>query len=270
MRKNDSRLGKGLSAIFGDIENIEDESKIENISLKLIVRNPYQPRENFNKESLNELAESIKEKGIIQPIVVRQKEDKYEIVVGERRFIAARLAGLSYIPVIVKNITDQESAEIALIENIQREDLNPIEEAFAYKNLMEKFNYTQDDVAKKVGKERTTISNTLRLLNLPEEIIEMIKNREITAGHARAILSLKDRESQRELAKDIRDKKMSVRDAEEEARRKKDSYEYGEYEERLKKIFKNAKIKYKNNKGKIEIDFRDEYELNFIFKRMGL
>lgn len=270
MHKNSSRLGKGLSAIFGDIENIEDESRIENISLELIARNPYQPRESFDKESLNELAESIKEKGVIQPIIVRQKEDRYEIVAGERRFMAAKLAGLSYMPVIVKNITDQESAEIALIENIQREDLNPIEEAFAYKNLMEKFSYTQDDVARRVGKERTTISNTLRLLNLPDEIIEMIKNREITAGHARAILSLKDIESQKELAKNIKDKKMSVRDAEEEAKSRRDISAYRQYEEKLKMFFNSAKIRYRNNRGKIEINFKDENELNTILKRMGL
>ncbi len=270
MPKNDTRLGRGLSAIFGDIESIEDENKIETISLELIVKNPYQPREEFDDDDLRELSESIKEKGVIQPIIVRQMEDKYEIVAGERRFLAAKIAGLKSIPAIVKNISNKESAEIALIENLQRKDLNPIEEAFAYKNLMEKFGYTQEEVAKRVSKDRATIANTLRLLNLPKEIINMLKRREITAGHARAILSLKNETAQKELAKDIKDKKLSVRDAEEKAKSVKIENNYEEYEKKLKAIFPRAAIKYKNNKGKIEIFFKDEEELSYIIERMGL
>ncbi len=270
MPKNDSRLGRGLSAIFGDIENIEDESKIETISLDLIVKNPYQPREEFNKKELEELSESIKEKGVIQPILVRQVEDKYEIIAGERRFLAAKMAGLNSIPAIVRNISDRESAEIALIENLQRKDLNPIEEAFAYKNLIEKFNYTQEEVAKNISKDRATVSNTLRLLNLPKEIIDMLKKGEITAGHARAILSLKDEDLQKSLASEIKEKKLSVRDAEAKAKNIGSMPEYKQYEEKLKTVFENAKIRYKNNKGKIEITFKDEEELNYILERIGL
>jgi ParB family chromosome partitioning protein len=270
MPKNDSRLGRGLSAIFGDIENIEDESKIETISLELITKNPYQPREEFDTEALSELAESIKEKGVIQPILVRMVEDKYEIIAGERRYLAAKMANLKSIPAVVRNVSDKESAEIALIENLQRKDLNPIEEAFAYKNLMEKFLYTQEDVAKKVGKDRATVANTLRLLNLPKEVIEMLKKNEISAGHARAILSLKDEISQKELAKNIKEKKISVREAEEKAKQNKDIYEYKKYEKKLKSIFDKASIKHKKNKGIIEIEFKDENELNNILERIGL
>ncbi len=272
MPKNDSRLGRGLSAIFGDINNSED--KIDNISVDLIVKNKNQPRSKFDKKSLKELAESIKEKGVLQPILVRAQGEKYEIIAGERRFLAAKMANLEYIPAIVKELGDEESAEIALIENLQRENLNPVEEALAYKGLMDKFGYTQETLAKKVGKERTTISNTIRLLSLPDEIIEMLKNGDLSAGHARAILSLSDNSSRLEMAKKIKSKKMSVRDAEKAAKKENgtDSNNLHKYEEKLRKILNDSKVKIalKKGMGKIEIRFKSEEELNKIFERLGL
>ncbi len=268
MPKGESRLGRGLSALFGDDIDGKEE-RVENISLDLIIRNENQPRMRFDKKSLSELSESIKEKGVIQPILLREKGDKYEIIAGERRFLAAKMANLSSIPAIIRNMEDYESAELALVENLQRENLNPIEEALAYKKLMDKFKYTQSDIAKKIGKDRATVANTLRLLNLPKEIVDMIEKNEITAGHARAILSAKDGQSQIELAKKIKSKKMSVRDAEIEAK-KSSKTTYIEYENRLKSIFKNARIKTKKGKGIIEIEFKGEDELNLILKRLGL
>ena len=270
MPNDDSRLGRGLSAIFGDIDNEED--KIENISLDLIVKNKNQPRSSFDEKSLYELTKSIKEKGVLQPILVREQGEKYEIIAGERRFLAAKMAQMTYIPAIIKDINDKESAEIALIENLQRENLNPVEEALAYKGLMEKFGYTQEEVAKKVGKDRATVSNAIRLLSLPKEITNMLKNGDISAGHARALLALQDKDSQKELAKLIKNKKISVRETEERVRNAKSSveYKYSQYEEKLKAIFKNAKIKVKNKKGIIEIHFNNEDELQSIFKRWSL
>ncbi len=270
MPKNDTRLGRGLSAIFGDLENIDGEDRIESVSLDLIVKNRFQPRSEFDKDDLTQLAESIKQNGVIQPILLRQIDDKYEIIAGERRFLAAKLANLKSIPAIIKNITDQESAEIALIENLQRKDLNPVEEAFAYKNLMEKFGYTQEEVAKRVSKDRATISNTLRLLNLPDKILDMLKNGDISAGHARALLSLKEEKEQLSLANEIKEKKLSVRDAESSAKNNIDMNKFKQYEEKLKTAFSKSKIRYKNNKGKIEIEFKNEEELNSILERIGI
>ncbi len=270
MPKKDLRLGRGLSAIFGDIN--DEEKKIENISIDLIVKNKNQPRSSFDEKGLRELADSIKEKGILQPLLVRQRGENYEIIAGERRFLAAKMAQLTYIPAIIKDISDEESAEIALIENLQRENLNPVEEALAYKGLMEKFNYTQEEVSKKVGKDRATVANSIRLLNLPKEILEMLKMGDISAGHARALLSLEDSSKQLEMAQKIKSKKMSVRDTENsvKAKKKKDMDEYKEYEEKLRNIFGNVKISSKKSKGKIEIRFNNKEELNFIFERLGL
>ncbi len=270
MPKKDTHLGKGLSAIFGDVKDIENEDRVETISIDLIVRNPYQPRIAFDEDSLDELAESIKEKGVIQPILVRQKGDVYELIVGERRLIAAKRAGLSVIPAIVRDVSDSESAELALVENLQRRDLNPIEEALAYKRLIKEFGYSQEELAKRVGKDRATVANTIRLLNLPDEIIEMLKKGEISPGHARAILSLKDTSSQVELARKVKKEKLSVRDTEREASLKKDEVELNAYLERLKKLCRDVKLKYRKGRGKIEIGFDSIEELNHILERMGL
>ncbi|WP_022669991.1 ParB/RepB/Spo0J family partition protein [Hippea alviniae] len=262
-------LGKGLEAIFGEIENIENEERIINIAIDLIEKNPYQPRETFDDKSIEELTESIKEKGIIQPIIVREKEDKYQIVAGERRFIAAKRAGLTSIPAIVKNFTDKEAAEIALIENIQRKDLNPVEEALAYKRLMENFGYTQEEVARKVGKDRATIANSLRLLKLPEEILNMLKKGEISQGHARAILALKDENSQKELAKKIRDKKLTVREAEREVYQNQQIEELKKLEEKLKNAINTPlKIKIRDGKYSLEIKFDNIDKLNEFIGRL--
>ncbi len=253
-------LGKGLEAIFGDIDGLEDHNRVVTISVDIIESNPYQPRESFDDKAIDELAESIREKGIIQPIIVRENGDKYQIVAGERRFIAAKRAGLKTIPALIKNVEDEEAAEIALIENIQRKDLNPIEEAKAYKNLIDAFHYTQEELAKRIGKDRATIANSLRLLSLPDSIIQKVKAGLLTAGHARAILSVKDESIQRKLADEIVNKKLSVRDAEVLAK-KKSLEELPKEVNKLKELFDNVKIKRIGKKFKVEFSFDSEDEL---------
>jgi len=207
-------LGKGLSALMGDIpsENIQTKSSSEKIPIHFVYANPSQPRKNFNQELLNELSDSIKEQGIIQPILVRKKlEDKYEIVAGERRWRAAQLAKIHEVPVIVLNIDDKKSLEFAILENIQRSDLNGIEEALGYENLVKKFGYSQETLSKILGKSRSHIANTLRLAGLPEEIKKMISDGLLTAGHARCLVNIPDNIK---LAKTIVNKNLSVRQAE--------------------------------------------------------
>jgi ParB family chromosome partitioning protein len=207
-------LGKGLSALMGDAppENILTKSSSEKIPIHFIYANPSQPRKNFNQELLNELSESIKEQGIIQPILVRKKsEDKYEIVAGERRWRAAQLAQIHEVPVIILNIDDKKSLEFAILENIQRSDLNGIEEALGYDNLVRKFGYSQETLSKILGKSRSHIANTLRLAGLPEEIKKMISDGLLTAGHARCLVNVPDNVK---LAKIIVNKNLSVRQAE--------------------------------------------------------
>ena len=207
-------LGKGLSALMGDVptENIQTKSSSEKIPIHFVYANPSQPRKNFNQELLNELSESIKEQGIIQPILVRKKsEDKYEIVAGERRWRAAQLAKIHEVPVIILNIDDKKSLEFAILENIQRSDLNGIEEALGYDNLVRKFSYSQETLSKILGKSRSHIANTIRLAGLPEEIKKMISDGLLTAGHARCLVNIPDNIK---LAKIIVNKNLSVRQAE--------------------------------------------------------
>jgi ParB family chromosome partitioning protein len=207
-------LGKGLSALMGDVppENIKTKSSSEKIPIHFVYANPSQPRKNFNQELLNELSESIKEQGIIQPILVRKKsEDKYEIVAGERRWRAAQLAKIHEVPVIILNIDDKKSLEFAILENIQRSDLNGIEEALGYDNLVKKFGYSQETLSKILGKSRSHIANTLRLAGLPEEIKKMISDGLLTSGHARCLVNVPDNIK---LAKIIVNKNLSVRQAE--------------------------------------------------------
>ena len=207
-------LGKGLSALMGDVpsENIQTKSSSEKIPIHFVYANPSQPRKNFNQALLNELSESIKEQGIIQPILVRKKsEDKYEIVAGERRWRAAQLAKIHEVPVIILNIDDKKSLEFAILENIQRSDLNGIEEALGYDNLVKKFGYSQETLSKILGKSRSHIANTLRLAGLPEEIKKMISDGLLTAGHARCLVNVPDNIK---LAKIIVNKNLSVRQAE--------------------------------------------------------
>jgi ParB family transcriptional regulator, chromosome partitioning protein len=207
-------LGKGLSALMGDVppENIQTKSSSEKIPIHFVYANPSQPRKNFNQELLSELSESIKEQGIIQPILVRKKsEDKYEIVAGERRWRAAQLAKIHEVPVIILNVDDKKSLEFAILENIQRSDLNGIEEALGYDNLVKKFGYSQETLSKILGKSRSHIANTLRLAGLPEEIKKMISDGLLTAGHARCLVNVPDNVR---LAKIIVNKNLSVRQAE--------------------------------------------------------
>ena len=209
--KSKKGLGRGLSSLIGDSQSSEDKSKI---SISSIVRNKYQPRKKFDKESLEELTNSIKERGIIQPIVVRRSEDqdgKFEIIAGERRWQSAQNAGLHEVPVIIIKADNLKSLEFAIVENVQRKDLNPIEEAEGYKRLIDDFNYDQDKVSKFIGKSRAHISNCLRLLSLPKEVIELIIEEKISQGHAKILVGL---ENAFFLAKKIIDKKLSVRQSE--------------------------------------------------------
>ena len=224
-------LGKGLEQLFNvesvDInafeQNIVDtanqNNEIQEIKLSEIRSNPYQPRTYFNEEALNELAESIKENGVIQPIIVTKKGKGYSIVAGERRWRASRLAGLKVIPAIIRELSDQQTMEIALIENLQREDLNPLEEAYAMDNLVKKYKMSKEALAKKLGKSRSAVSNTIRLIGIDASLQDFIRTGELTAGHARALLALKTAEDQREVADAIIARDMSVRQAEEYVRK---------------------------------------------------
>lgn len=206
-------LGKGISALIIEKES-EKEEKIIYLKLEQIKPNPFQPREDFDNQSLEELTQSIKEKGVIQPILVRRKGDTYELIAGERRLRAANLSNLQEIPAIVKNVEDKDSLELALIENIQRQDLNPIEQAHAYQYLIEKFQLTQEKISEILGKARVTVTNTLRLLKLPQEIQEEMKQGRISFAHGRALLEVDDANQQRRLAQEIISKGLSVRELE--------------------------------------------------------
>lgn len=240
------------------------------VKITMVEPNREQPRKTFDEESLNELAESIKQFGLLQPILVQDRKDYYEIIAGERRWRAAKIAGLKEVPVIIKNLTEQEIVEISLIENIQRENLNPIEEALAYKKLLNEFHLKQEEVAERVSKSRTAVTNSMRLLKLAEEVQKMVVKEEITTGHARALLGIEDEEQQISTAKKIVDEKLSVRDIEKlvknmnkPAKEKKSSEQknrdfiYQDIEEKLKlslgtKVSIAAK---ENGSGKIEIEF---------------
>lgn len=205
-------LGKGLDALLRSTEGVEGE--VRWVDPRRVSPNPLQPRKQVDEGALEELAASIREKGVLQPLIVRPKGEGYEIVAGERRWRAALRAGLKAVPVIVKEVSDLEALELALVENLQRQDLNPLEEAEAYRTLIEEFGYTQEEVARRVGKDRSSVANALRLLKLPEEVKEALKEGRITAGHARAILSAGSRDAQLSLLRRILREGMSVRDAE--------------------------------------------------------
>lgn len=282
-------LGKGLDALIPEDSSrkvaarprketvVEKVVKKEEVMVKIseIEPNREQPRKSFDEDSLLELAESIKQFGIIQPLIVQKKNDYYEIIAGERRWRAARLAGLKEVPVIVKDYTEQEIVEISLIENIQRENLNPIEEAQAYKRLLDEFHLKQDEVAERVSKSRTAVTNSMRLLKLDERVQQMVIDDMISSGHARALLAVEDREIQYTLAVRIFDEKLSVREVEklvrslqEEKPKKKeevrdDSFIYKDLEEKMKVIL-GTKVNIthkKNQKGKIEIEYYSNEEL---------
>ena len=204
-------LGRGLSSLLGDSSKKIETNKV---SINDLIRNKFQPRKNFNKESLDELTNSIKEQGVIQPIVVRPSkspEGKYEIIAGERRWLASQNAGLHAVPVVVLDVDDVKSLEFAIVENVQRQDLNPIEEARGYQSLIDEFNYNQDKLSKFIGKSRSYIANSLRLLSLPNEILLMVEEGKLSAGHARSLIGLHNSIN---IAKQIIQKKLSVRQAE--------------------------------------------------------
>lgn len=271
-------LGSGLDSLIVNMDN--DESGVQEVSLSLIKTNPFQPRKIFNEEAIEELSESIKSCGLIQPIIVEESLDGgYVIIAGERRFRASSLAGLTTIPVIVKNFTEEEKLEIALVENIQREDLTPIEEAIAYKKLMDSMNLNQEEVAKKVGKKRSTISNSIRLLNLPEDLQQNINTGELSAGHARALLTLDNPNLQRTFYNKIKDNNLSVRATEkivnDYAKEKKDinthktmiNPDIQNIEQQFIDVF-GTKVKIVGNldKGKIEITYFSGDDLNRIME----
>jgi ParB family chromosome partitioning protein len=208
------RLGKGLSALINNEENV-DQNRVEEVFVDQIEANPFQPRSTFDEDALNELANSIREKGVIQPITVRKiKAEKYQIVAGERRWRASKLVGLNKIPAVIRNFDDQEMLEIALIENIQREDLNPVEEAKAYKEMLDNFEITQAELAKQVGKSRSNVSNMVRLLKLAEKVKNHLERGTITIGHARALLSLDKEAAQVAACENIIIQDLTVRETE--------------------------------------------------------
>lgn len=265
------------------VEKVVEKPVEQKIKLSLIEPNREQPRKNFDEEALQELSDSIKQYGIIQPLVVKKNADYYEIIAGERRWRAAKMAGLKEVPVIIKEYTDQEIVEISLIENIQRENLNPIEEAIAYKRLLDEFHLKQEEVAKRVAKSRTTVTNSLRLLKLDERVQQMVINEKLTSGHVRALLSIEDKNAQCEVAKKVFDEKLSVRDTEKlvklvlspkvpKVKKELTHAEiYHDMEERMKEIFgSKVSIQRKSeHKGKIEIEYYSDEELERILDVMN-
>ena len=255
-------LGKGLSALIPEYKEEKQESVME-LKITDIEANDNQPRKQFDEEGLMNLAQSIKEHGIVQPIIVRKDGSIYQIVAGERRWRAARLAGLKTVPVAVKDYTDEQLLEIALIENLQREDLNPIEEANAYKVLIDEYSLSQEEIGKRIGKSRSAITNSIRLLNLPTEIVDYLIAGKITAGHARALLAIEDDKKKIEIADRIIKENLNVRQVEKLTREKKrtrktktKSAEISDLEERLRNALgTKVTITHGRKKGKIEIEY---------------
>lgn len=271
-------LGKGLNALITS-NLIEEGEQVKEVSVSEIRPNPYQPRKEFEQSAIDELAHSIREHGIIQPLIVRKSIKGFELVAGERRLRAAKLAGLKQVSVVVKAYTDQQLMEIALIENLQRENLNPLEEAEAYEKLIAHHEYTQEQLAQRIGKSRPHVANMLRLLQLPESIRKLVAATELTMGHARALLSVADENMQMQLAKDVVGKGLNVRQLEElvkqlnvsrETKKKKPAKNEPiliEMEERLRSRFGTAvKIKKGAKRGKIEIDFYSQEDLQRIIE----
>ena len=287
-------LGKGLDSLIPNkaektvkaekkTEEKKEERKSESgeilVKINQVEPNREQPRKEFDEDSLMELADSIKQFGILQPLLVQKKKDYYEIIAGERRWRAAKIAGIKEVPIIVKEYTNQEIVEISLIENIQRENLNPIEEAMAYKRLLEEFSLKQDEVAERVSKSRTAVTNSMRLLKLSPRVQQMIVDDMISTGHARALLAIDDEEQQYQLANRIFDEKLSVRETEKLVKALKNpkkekknqkiehTFVYNNIEEQMKniigtKVSVNPKA---NGKGKIEIEYYSEEELERIY-----
>lgn len=281
-------LGKGLDSLITDKVSKPVKPKSEHaadavmIDIKKVEPNREQPRKKFDEDALIELSESIKQFGVLQPLLCQERDDYYEIIAGERRWRAAKIAGIKEVPVIIKKLSEQEIMEISLIENLQREDLNPIEEALAYKRLIDEFKLKQDEVAERVSKSRTAVTNAMRLLKLNEKVQQMVIDEMLTTGHARALLGIEDQDIQYVLAQQIFDQKLSVRDTEKlvksmqnEKKGKKKEPEkldskllaiYSDLEEQMKKIIgTKVLINSKNsNSGKIEIEYYSQDELDRI------
>lgn len=282
-------LGKGLGALIPN--EIQDEVKAdikESVSsstlipLNKIINNSDQPRKFFDSDNIAELAESIKNHGIIQPLILKKHEKKYIIIAGERRWRAAKMLSLKEVPAIVMDLSDKEVLEISLIENIQRQDLNPIEEALAYRKLIDEFNLTQKELSKRIGKSRVAITNTMRLINLDERVQQYLIESVISEGHGRALLAIEDKDLQYKLAQKIIDEKLSVRELEKliksvfkEKEEKKEEVKVNPYvkdvENRLQDYFgTKVNINSKNKKGKIEIEYYSDDDLNRILELMNI
>ena len=287
-KKKSHGLGSGLNVLIPQNNPPKANSENENeaavdfmVPISKVEPDREQPRKFFNEDALQELADSIKQYGVFQPLLVQKEKDYYKIIAGERRWRAAKIAGLKEIPVIVKELSDQEIAEIQLIENIQREDLNPVEEAMAYKRLIDEFHMKQDEIAERVSKSRTAVTNSMRLLKLDDRVQQMVIDEMITTGHARALISVEDKEMQVQLANQIFDNKLSVRETEKmvkslteekkEPGRKKEeanSFIYRSLEEKVKAVL-GTKVQIshnKNNTGKIEIEYYSNDELERIIE----
>ncbi len=280
-------LGKGLDSLIPEsskatVTKSSDAGKEDNVQMmkvSAIEPNREQPRQKFDEDGLMELADSIKQFGVLEPLMVRKNKDYYEIIAGERRWRAAKMAGVKEIPVVVKDYTDQEIVEIGLIENIQRENLNPIEEAIAYKRLLEEFNLKQDEVAERVSKSRTAVTNSMRLLKLDERVQQMIVDEMITTGHARALLAVSNKDEQYELANRVFDEKLSVRETEKLVKNwKKPKKEKAKPTPAMDAVYQDLETKMRevlgtkvrvapkgNGSGKIEIEYYSEEELEHMF-----
>ncbi|MFA5034456.1 MAG: ParB/RepB/Spo0J family partition protein [Candidatus Margulisiibacteriota bacterium] len=266
-------LGKGLGALIPQGSVFMGGRTVINVDINSVIPNPRQPRTNFNKEMLQDLADSIKAQGVIEPILTRMRNGKYELIAGERRLRAAKMAGITAIPSIVKDFTDEQSLEIALIENLQREDLNPMDEGEGYARLASEFGMTQEDISKKVGKSRSTVANMVRLLSLPKPIKESLRQREVSMGHARTLLSLDSEAKQLDFWKQMVKNKMNVRDAEtvtqskdrKKAPRKRAFSQNTELNSLIEKLTNRLATKVKifgsPERGRIEIEFFSREDL---------
>lgn len=275
--KKKQALGRGLNALMGEAQtetgNVTSDTLVD---ITKIQPNPNQPRTHFNETLLQELSESIRENGVLQPLLVRKKGQKYEIIAGERRYQASKLAGIEKLPVIIKDVDDQKMLELALIENLQRSDLNPIEEAKGYKQLLKESGMTQEALSKAVSKSRSAITNSLRLLDLPDEVQQFLFDGKMTAGHARAILAVPFEDARIRLAQKVVNEGLSVRATEnlaplfsvgEEPKKHKSvtPQSYKKAARALRQVFNtNVKVKSSRGKNKIEIEFKDEEELSQI------
>lgn len=283
--KDSSRLGRGLDSLFGqqnvtdileDIENGKDQRSQLMIPVSEIRPNPYQPRKIFNKEALEELSLSIQQHGVFTPILVKKSISGYELITGERRWRASKMANLEEIPAIVVDFDDQQMMEVALLENVQREDLNVIEEAKAYEQLIQRLNYTQEQLAHRIGKSREHITNTLRLLRLPEEVQEKVTSKQLSMGHARALLGLKDEELMKKIAKQTIQQGLSVRKVEQLVKAQSQKKEEPKQEENV--FVKDAKRKLEEyfqtsvhiGTHNISIHYENEEDLNRILELLNL